>query len=87
MLAAGREGLAGRAPDGRTLQEIAREVLAAATDGLRRQHCCSEDGEDECKFLEPLRARAESGRSPADEALEAFRKGGPRALVRKLRVA
>jgi glutamate--cysteine ligase len=87
MDAAGREGLAGRTPAGRTLQEIAGEVLAAAADGLRRQHCCSAAGEDECKFLDPLRARAESGRSPADEALEAFRSGGAKALVERLRVA
>ena len=87
MDAAGREGLAGRAPDGRTLQELAREVLAAASEGLRRQNCCSETGEDECKFLEPFRARAASGRCPADEALEAYRRGGPRALVEQLRVA
>jgi glutamate--cysteine ligase len=87
MDAAGKDGLQGRAADGRTLQELAREVLAAATEGLRRQRCCGPGGEDECKFLEPLRARAESGRCPADEALEAFRSGGPRALLEKYSVA
>ncbi|MFT3917798.1 MAG: glutamate-cysteine ligase family protein [Anaeromyxobacteraceae bacterium] len=87
MDAAGRSGLQGRAADGSSLQALAGEVLAAAADGLRRQSCCAASGEDECKFLEPLRARAESGRSPADEALEAFRSGGPPALIAKLRVA
>jgi glutamate--cysteine ligase len=81
--AAGRDGLAGRAPDGRTLREIAAEVLAAASDGLSRLG----GGGDERALLEPLRERAASGRSPADEALEAFRRDGPRALVEKLRVA
>ena len=84
---AGREALAGKAPDGRTLREIAAEVVAAAREGLRRQSCCGEGGEDECKFLEPLHARVASGRSPADEALEAFRKGGADALLERLRIA
>ncbi|HEY6107190.1 MAG TPA: glutamate--cysteine ligase, partial [Anaeromyxobacteraceae bacterium] len=87
MDAAGREGLGGRAPDGRTLREILLGLLDAASAGLCRQGCCGESGEDERIWLTPLRERAASGRSPADEALEAFRRGGGRALAAQLRCA
>ncbi|HYQ81997.1 MAG TPA: glutamate-cysteine ligase family protein [Anaeromyxobacteraceae bacterium] len=87
MDAAGREGLDGRAPDGRTLRQVLLTLLEASAAGLCRQRCCGETGEDERIWLAPLRARAESGRSPADEALEAFRRGGDRALAAQLRCA
>jgi len=87
MIAAGREGLQGRTPDGRTLAELAGTLLDAAEGGLCRQHACGERGEDERKFLAPLRERALSGRCPADEALDAFRRGGDRALAEHLRCA
>ncbi len=86
MLAAGREGLAGKAPDGRAIAEIAGTLLDAASGGLCRQNCCGERGQDERVWLAPLQARAASRRSPADDALEAFRKG-PRALAEHLRCA
>lgn len=55
-------------------------------DGSRR--CGAAGGQDdERRWLEPLRARAESGRSPAHDALEAFQRGGDRALVGRLRCA
>ena len=87
MTTAGRDGLAGRAPDGRTVREIAETVVDAASSGLCRQHCCGERGEDERKWLAPLEERARTGRAPADEALEAFRRGGDRALSSQLRCA
>jgi glutamate--cysteine ligase len=86
MRAAGREGLAGVAPDGRSVAEIARTVLDASSGGLCRQNCCGERGQDERIWLAPLEARAASGRSPADDALEAFRRG-PRALAERVRCA
>jgi glutamate--cysteine ligase len=86
VVAAGRRGLAGRAPDGRRIAELARTVVDAAAGGLCRQHCCGQKGEDERVFLAPLEERAASGRSPADDALEAFRRGG-RALAALLRCA
>jgi glutamate--cysteine ligase len=85
--AAGREGLAARLPDGRTLREVAQVLLDAASNGLCRQNCCGQRGEDERIWLGPLRERAASGRSPADDALDAFRRGGDRALAAHLRVA
>jgi len=87
MVAAGREGLQARAPDGRSLAALAGTLLDAAEGGLCRQHACGERGEDERRYLSPLRARAESGRCPADEALDAFRAGGSRALAAHLRCA
>ncbi len=87
MRTAGREALAGRAPDGRTIREIARVLLDAASAGLCRQNCCGEKGQDERIWLAPLAERVESGRSPADDALEVFRAEGPRALARSLRCA
>jgi glutamate--cysteine ligase len=87
MIAAGREGLSARTPDGRTLAEVGRTLIEAASLGLCRQHCCGQRGEDERIWLPPLLERAESGRSPADDALAAFRRGGDAALVEALRVA
>ncbi len=86
MRAAARDGLAGAAPDGRPIAEIARTVLDAASGGLCRQNCCGERGEDERVWLEPLAARVAARRSPADDALEAFRRG-PRALAERVRCA
>lgn len=87
MIAAGREGLSARTPDGRTLAEVARTLVEVASAGLCRQHCCGKRGEDERCWLPPLAERAASGRSPADEAIEAFRRGGDAALVAALRCA
>jgi glutamate--cysteine ligase len=87
MVAAGREGLPARLPDGRTLADVAHVLVDAASNGLCRQHCCGERGEDERVWLAPLRERAASGRSPADDALEVFRRDGPRALAQHLRCA
>jgi len=85
--AAGRDGLSGRAPDGRPIVELARTLLDAAANGLCRQRCCGEGGDDERVWLAPLRERAASGRSPADDALEVLAKDGPRALAAFLRCA
>jgi glutamate--cysteine ligase len=87
MDAAGREGLSGRAPDGRVIADVARTLIDAAATGLCRQRCCGERGEDERIWLEPLRAGAAARRSPADEALEVLRRSGPRALATSLRCA
>ncbi|WP_242346361.1 glutamate--cysteine ligase [Anaeromyxobacter terrae] len=86
MRTAGREALAGLAPDGRAISEIARALVEVAAGGLCRQNCCGQRGEDERVWLAPLAERAASGRSPADEAIEAFRRG-PRALAEALRCA
>ena len=84
---AGKVGLRGRAPGGRTLAALAARLVEVAAEGLCRQHCCGEKGRDERVWLEPLRERAAAARSPADDALEAFRRGGADALRELLRVA
>jgi glutamate--cysteine ligase len=85
--AAGRGGLRARTPDGRTVSELAVDLVEAARLGLCRQGACGENGEDERIWLAPLVERAALARSPADEALEAFRAGGDRALSDRLRIA
>lgn len=84
---AGRLALRAPFPGGGTLGELAGRLLEIAAEGLCRQNCCGEKGEDERHWLDPLRERAASGRSPADDALEAFRQGGDLALAAKLRCA
>jgi glutamate--cysteine ligase len=87
MIAAGREALRARVPDGRTLAALARELIEISSAGLCRQNCCGKKGQDERVWLEPLAARAEAARAPADEALEAFRRGGDAALLAHYRIA
>jgi len=87
VLAAGRDGLAGRLPDGRRVADVARVVVDAAAAGLCRERCCGDRGDDERLWLAPLAERVASGRSPADDALEAFERGGDRALAAFLRCA
>ncbi|HZZ83883.1 MAG TPA: glutamate-cysteine ligase family protein [Anaeromyxobacteraceae bacterium] len=86
-VAAGGVGLAARLPDGRTLGELAAALVELSAAGLCRQRCCGQRGEDERVWLEPLAERARSGRSPADDALEAWRQGGDAGLVKHLRIA
>jgi len=57
---------------GRRLQDIAREVLALSSEGLKRRARFNDSGRDESIFLDTLQAIAESGRTPAEEMLDAF---------------
>ena len=57
---------------GRSLAALAREVVALAREGLRRRQRADSCGDDETRFVEPLAAIAESGRTAADELLEAY---------------
>lgn len=72
-----REGLRATAPGGRTVRELAVDLLDIATDGLRRQ------APDEVRFLDPLREIAESGRSRADAVIALWRdaKGDPAQVI------
>lgn len=65
----------------RTLKELAVELVALAADGLRRLP----QGEGDRLLLEPLAARAASGRSPADDMLADWEelKGSPAALIER----
>ena len=58
---------------GRPLTALAKDVLEIASAGLRRRAKHDASGEDETLYLEPLRAIADKGRTPADDLLEAYR--------------
>ncbi|OAN54265.1 glutamate--cysteine ligase [Magnetospirillum moscoviense] len=66
-----REGLSARV-GGRSLEEIGEDVLDLAAIGLKNRARLSESGRDESIYLEPLMAILQSGRTPAEEMLEAF---------------
>jgi glutamate--cysteine ligase len=57
---------------GRPLAALAQDVLALSREGLRRRARKDGCGDDETRFIEPLVAIAESGRTAADELLEAY---------------
>jgi len=57
---------------GRSLRDIALDVLAMAREGLRRRARLNSIGDDESFFLDTLFAIAGSGRTLADELLDDF---------------
>ncbi len=65
-------GLKAMAPDGRTVQDLAKEILAIAADGLRRRQRFDASGESEAGFLAPMWEIAQSGKTLAERHLDAF---------------
>lgn len=57
---------------GRSVHDIARDLLELARNGLRNRKRLNAAGDDETGFLEPLHATVESGRTPADTLLELY---------------
>jgi len=57
---------------GRTVGELATDVLALATGGLQRRQRFNDSGRDESIFLDTLKMIAESGRTPAEDMLDAY---------------
>jgi len=57
---------------GRTAREIAVDALALSAAGLRRRQRFNDSGRDESIFLDTLISTAESGRTPAEDMLEAY---------------
>jgi len=57
---------------GRTLQDVARELLDLATVGLNARNRLNASGDNETGFLGPLRETAESGETPAERKLALF---------------
>jgi glutamate--cysteine ligase len=53
-----------------SLLDLSREFLAIAWEGLRRQNVVNDLGEDETKFLAPLKALLDIGKCPADLLME-----------------
>jgi glutamate--cysteine ligase len=67
-----RLGLRATAPDGRSLHEVAKQVLAIAEDGLRARGEVNSMGESEVGFLRPLLDIVAEGKTSADRLLERF---------------
>jgi glutamate--cysteine ligase len=57
---------------GGTLQDLAKDVLAIASDGLNARATRDSFGDDETHFLNALHEIAESGITPAEELLDAY---------------
>jgi glutamate--cysteine ligase len=55
-----------------TMQDLAKDVLAIARDGLKARASQDTFGEDEAHFLNALDEIAESGITPAEELLDAY---------------
>ena len=55
-----------------SLQDLAKDVLAIARDGLKARAVLDTFGEDEAHFLNALHDIAESGVTPAEELLDAY---------------
>jgi glutamate--cysteine ligase len=55
-----------------TMQDLAKDVLAIANDGLKARATQDTFGEDEAHFLNALHEIAESGVTPAEELLDAY---------------
>jgi len=58
---------------GRTVQDLAKEVLAIAAQGLKARGRLDWIGTSEEQYLADLRETAASGRTPADRKIELFR--------------
>jgi glutamate--cysteine ligase len=69
--AVSRQGLAARYR-GRTVRELARELLAISAGGLKRIGCTNSRGEDECIFLRPLEESVEQGKTFAEKLLDRY---------------
>lgn len=69
-----REGLCTVLPDGRTMQDLGKQVLDIAASGLTARGHVNSMGDNEGGFLNPLRQIVDSGMSPAHQLLEKYEK-------------
>jgi glutamate--cysteine ligase len=67
-----RLGLNAIAPDGRTLNQVAADVLDIASAGLAARDEVNSMGDNEVGFLKPLRDIVAEGKTPADRLLERY---------------
>ncbi len=67
-----RLALQAASPDGGTLQDLAKRVLAIADAGLARRGRLNRMGDSEQGFLNPLRIIADSGQTNADRLLDLY---------------
>jgi glutamate--cysteine ligase len=68
-----REGLQAQIR-GRSVRELARELLDLAHKGLAARRCLNAAGDDETGFLRPLFDTVESGHTPAERLLERYQR-------------
>lgn len=83
LSSAARHGLGGRVAK-RSMLELAKELVAISTSGLRAITEGSPASEDETRFLEPLLAYLERGQSPGEVVLDAWQgdwQGSPERLI------
>ena len=66
------QGLAAAIPGGRTLRDLAAEVLDIAHTGLSARNMPNSGGDNETGFLRPLKAIVESGKVPAQVLLDKY---------------
>ncbi|GLQ05665.1 glutamate--cysteine ligase [Sneathiella chinensis] len=64
--------LATRTPDGRTMRDLAHDVLEIATEGLKARKRLDSFGGDETHFLNALKVIVETGETPAEELLRKY---------------
>jgi len=57
---------------GRSVGAVAADVLALASGGLQRRQRFNDSGRDESIFLDTLKMIVDSGRTPAEDMLEAY---------------
>jgi glutamate--cysteine ligase len=67
-----REGLCTILPDGRTMQDLGKQVIEIAAAGLSARAQVNSMGDNEGGFLNPLRRIVETGMSPAHQLIEKF---------------
>lgn len=66
------EALTARTPDGESLQEFGKRILAIAESGLSRRARLNASGDNESGFLDPLREILATGEAPADRLLRRY---------------
>jgi len=67
-----RLALKAKGPRGRTLQELAKRILAVAEAGLAARGRRDAAGADETRYLRPLHEIADSGKVPAERLLDLY---------------
>jgi len=67
-----KQGLNAKLPDGRTLNDLAKQVLDIAAAGLTARGQINSMGDNESGFLNPLLQIVDSGKSPAQLLLEKY---------------
>lgn len=81
-----RRGLAAEL-GGRPVLELARELVAVASGGLRRIGHAGDRDPDEQSYLDPVRLQLESGRSPGEEILDRWEGDWARSIPRLIEYA